>query len=151
MQTMRKEWINEGKPKETIENASLNTAKVSREVPRTPNPDEASVSSETPRQPRTPEAHNANDDDLYSATPRGPNNACQQGSAANDSLFISDGESGDQPSDDDLDLLLAEDSMQHASAKLAIKNLRNVKGDGGNREDGFADEMEAMAGLDDMW
>ncbi len=149
MQTMRKEWINEGKPKETMENASTSTTKGSRGASRTPKVDEASASSNPPERPRTPAVGDP-DDDLYSASPRRPSNGHQQRSAPNDSLFICDEESDHQPPDDDLDLLLAEDSMHNASTRPDAKDLPILNDDGGEK-DNFDDEMEALAGMDDMW
>lgn len=148
MQTMRKEWINEGKPKETMENASISTAKGSRGESRTPKADGASVSSNPPERPRTPAVGDPNDD-LYSASPRRPNNGHQQDSAPSGSLFISDEESDNQPLDDDLDLLLAEESMHNASTRPDAKDLP-ILNDGGGK-DNFEDEMEALAGMDDTW
>lgn len=148
---MRKEWINEGKPKETIENVSISATKDSTEVSKTFRPDEALGLSHPPERPQTPAADSQNDDDLYSATPRRPSIVHQQDPAPNDSLFISEDESGDQPPDDDLDILLAEDSMHDADVRPGAKKLPILNDDGGKRKDNFDDEMEAMAGMDDMW
>ena len=151
MQIMRKEWINEGKLKETIEDISTSTIKISKETSATPKADELSTSKDLATRPRTPTAHDTNDDDLYLATPKRPSNTSRQPSAPGDSLFISDDESGDHPPDDDLDLLLAEDGMKDANMKPAADDDFNDEYKSVVREDTFDDEMEAMAGTDDIW
>ena len=150
MQTMRKEWIDEGKPRETIEDASTSASKNPTEASRTSKPDEAPVPINLPDQPQTPAADGANDDDLYSATPRRSSNLPQKGSAPTDGLFVSDDESGDHSPEDDLDLLLAEDSMHDPGIRTKFKDHHEFKGINGNKEDSFDDEMEAMAAVDDM-
>ena len=150
MKTMRKEWINEGKPKGTLEDISISTMKESMNAPSTSKPDEAPKSKDPTAQLQTPSADATNDDDLYSATPRIPSSARWQ-PAPGDSLFISDDESGDHPPDDDLDLLLAEDSMKDLSARPVASDHHDGRTKSVRREDNFDDEMEAMAGMDDIW
>ena len=54
-----------------------------------------------------------------------------------------------QPPDDELDALLAEDEMKEPTS-TAVTAKQEVQGYTG-REENFDDEMEAMAGMDDMW
>lgn len=151
MQAMRKEWINEGKPKETIEDALISTTNNSTEESRISKSDQAPRPIDRLERPQTPAADVSNDDDLYSATPNRPSNIYRTGSAPDHSLFVSDDESGDHPPDDDLDLLLAEDSMQDPITETKAKDHHDDKGNSNSREDNFNDEMEALADMGDMW
>ena len=151
MQIMRKEWINESKPKNTIEDALISDTKDAAGVSGTSNPNEASLAIDGGRRPHTPTPNLTDDDDLYSATPRKPNDLLQQGPAGNDSLFVSDDESGNHPGDDDLDQLLAEDSIEHRNARPMKESRHNNEGQDETRDDKFDDEMEAMADMDDFW
>ena len=151
VQTMRREWINEGKPKVTIEDTLISTTTNSIKASTTSKPDESSTSRDPAPRPRTPAADDTNDDDLYSATPKRPDHACLQSSAPGDSLFVSDDESSDHPPDDDLDLLLAEDSTKDTSMKPNTADNHNGIKKSLIREDNFDDEIEAMTGMDDMW
>lgn len=154
MQTMRRGWINEGKPHCTTE--------------EDPTPDEArdidpqddthagdrpplSSNAEGPKTPSPPEDF---DDDLYDATPQAAREEERRNgqAGAGQSLFISDDEgAGAQPEEDELDALLAEDNVrdqgdaQHTAPTQASGETHSW------REDNFDDEMEAMAGMDDMW
>ena len=151
MQTMRKEWINEGKPNQTIQDASTNTASNSTEESRASKSDEAPRSINQPQRPQTPAAEVSNDDDLYSATPKRLSNVHRKGSAPDDSLYVSDDEPGDHPPDDDLDLLLAEDSRQDPTTMTTTKDYNDDKSISNSREDSFDDEMEALADMGDIW
>ena len=151
MQTMRKEWINESKPKDTIEDTLTSTAKDTAEVSGTSKTREASLLDNTPRQPHTPMPDDPNDDDLYSATPRRPSDVRQQKGAPSDSLFVSDDGSGEYPGDDDLDQLLAENKIKDLSARPDVGPRHDGKGHDETRDDKYDDEIEAMADMDIMW
>ena len=156
LQTMRREWINEGKPhinhgeergadaqspgesRNTDDNNTVGTTLPSR-----------ATRTETP--PRAEDA----DDDLYSATPQAvlEERRRKRGVAAEQSLFISDDEGGapDPPSEDELDALLAENSLQDLGP--SAMNAERPRPDNKQKlvEDNFDDEEEAMAGMDEMW
>ena len=72
--------------------------------------------------------------------------------AHQESLFLSD-DNDSQPSEDDLDALLAEDMQKEAGAKLvnAKVNHQGLPQSVSQVEQNFDDDLEAMAGLDDMW
>ena len=55
-----------------------------------------------------------------------------------------------QPPDDDLDALLAEDEMKQSASTAVTARQGQAQGHTG-QEPNFDDEMEAMAGMDDMW
>jgi replication fork protection complex subunit Csm3/Swi3 len=84
-------------------------------------------------------------------------NANGQKDPGGDGLFLSDDEAhgNDQPPEDELDALLAEDGMLqtstagHVAADSSKPSTHGVEM--AVREDDFADEEEAMAGMDDMW
>ena len=65
-----------------------------------------------------------------------------------ESLFISDDEGEDQPAEDDLDALLAEDAhdVTKNADREATASLKEFV-----VADDFNDEMEVMAGMEDMW
>ena len=120
MQTMRREWIRDGKPESKADNA--------------PHPANAHSTANVSQA-----SSNTVDRDLSSA-PIGARVSGQPlgNGAAEESLFVSDHEADDQPPDDDLDALLAED----ARARTAITTPMPI-----SRRDEFEDEMEAMVGI----
>lgn len=158
MQSMRMEWINEGKPRSSVHEDSLfdQPGLPPREIgeggktdPRIAKLFENTVTE----RPKTPGADvDADIDDLYDATPR----PAQRTSAevdSQDSLFgrgpslfgpaktVDDG-----PPEDDLDALLAEEEMMQAeTAKVQPAATINKV------TDNFDDEMEAMAEMDNLW
>lgn len=152
MQTMRREWINEGKPQESFEeNRQLDThAPGSR--PKSPAPQERSSAAVTSQErPTTPVIGIPNDNDLYSATPRKTPDGIDppRNSDRNEDLFLSGDENNKQPSEDDLDALLAEDEQMRS--KKVVQGDVNVNQDRTGVDDNFDDEMEAMAEMDDLW
>lgn len=152
---MRREWINEGKPhnRDAEPDANFQLPAVNATAD-----DTARVTSAQPERterPVTPLRNENIDDDLYDATPRAvlDERRRKRDAAAAGSLFISDdeGAGGDPPSEDELDALLAEDVLMDLGPSAG--NAQQAKSDAKNQDGGenFDDEMEAMAGMDDMW
>ena len=155
LQTMRKEWINEGKPRDLAEDWGTGGQK-----PNGQHPNPASGLSKSPiarpsEGPRTPAATNsvdADDDEIYDATPKKLRETltANRNQNSEESLFLSEEEEVSyQPPDDELDALLAEDEMKEC-ASTAVTAKQEAQEHTG-REANFDDEMEAMAEMDDMW
>ena len=135
MQTMRKTWVNEAKPKDIYEETDLMDAskahlRLSKNASdQAPNATSAPMLSGEGDNSRGPEAVETAD------SFEGHNNV-------EESLFVSDDEGGSGPSNmegpmDDLDALLAEEAPQNPPAGSSANN-------------DFDDEMEAMADFD-VW
>lgn len=152
MQTMRREWINQGKPRLNAEESETE-APVAEDVRDGPAHQLQEIGERDGR-PRTPALQDP-DTDLYSATPREAREQSrtqQKKGAAGESLFLSDDEAGAQPSGDELDALLAENDLNTNAARPPTSTLdSHQRKDDPRREDDFDDEMEAMAGMEDMW
>ena len=171
MQVMRREWIDEGKPRssstqdtgdtQTISTRKIPSPKAQDDADRTGREARAARSSDEgaaqPQQsPRTPPASNLeidDDDDLYNATPGAVRMTVppqKESNSSNDSLFITD-DTGAQPEEDELDRLLAEDAAN--GDHHVYDNAGGVPGRTSHVivEEDFQDDMEAMAGMDDMW
>lgn len=155
LQTMRKEWINEGKPRDPAEDWETGGQK-----PNGQHPSPASVLGKSPitrpsERPRTPAATNAVDadyDDIYDATPKKPRETltANRNQNSEENHFLSEEEEvNHQPPDDELDALLGEDEIKEF-ASTAVAAKQEAQGHNG-REANFDDEMEAMAGMDNMW
>jgi len=160
MQSMRMEWINEGKPKSSVHEDSLfDEPEV---APRENGEREQTASRIAPifekaitERPKTPEAGaDAEMDDIYDATPR----AARQKPAGRDvrdsiigrgaSIFgpaktstVNDG----APDDDDLDALLAEEEMMQAQTTKVKPVNKPVA-----QEDDFDDDLDALLAEEDM-
>jgi replication fork protection complex subunit Csm3/Swi3 len=123
MQMMRKEWIDEGKP---------------RRVPEQDNDEADDIVIDRPSA-----EHNARMDGVEQGeeTPRAESNNVEQAQdgAASRSTGL-------DPDEDELDALLAESAQLEISAPKTLP-VRTT----GVDEDPFADEMEAMADMEDMW
>ena len=149
LQIMRKEWINEGKPKDRFDDVEL--------VPKTSEPYQPLSSSnqrhDSGNNPagrsQTSIVENWTDYDLC-----GPQKQSREASRRTsqdppaDSLFIPNDEGNDAPPEDDLDALLAEDGIKAMGRKDVPQRQDHSDGQTDNN---FEDELEAMAGLDDMW
>ena len=138
---MRREWINQGKPKDEPESAKHFSVEQGTKAPdpRFTN----TVRVETPKL-------GSDKDSLYGAI--GQQALVEESRkriiSSTESLFVSDDEGpGDQPPEDDLDALLAKD--QTISPTSIPSSLQNA--DTPRKEENFDDEMEAMAGIDDPW
>lgn len=156
LQTMRREWINEGKPhinRNEERDADAQSPGANRNTEDN-DTGETTLPSRTARTETPPRVEDA-DDDLYSATPQAvlEERRRKRGAAAEESLFISDDEGGaaDPPSEDDLDALLAENSLQDLGPSAMNAERPRAENKQKRVEDNFDDEEEAMAGMDDMW
>jgi replication fork protection complex subunit Csm3/Swi3 len=125
MQMMRKEWIDAGKPRRTTEREDEEADEVV--------PDHAPT------------------EDRMEGLERDGSTRQQEPGAERDSL----GQTREQrtshtadadPDEDELDALIAESEQLDNSASKALPTRTNA-----TEEDPFADEMEAMADMDDMW
>ncbi|KAK4695410.1 replication fork protection complex subunit TIPIN/Csm3/Swi3, partial [Lecanoromycetidae sp. Uapishka_2] len=154
MQTMRKEWIRESKPLEPLDELENTTEKTND---RTKSSKAAQIQPpivaplESARIPIHTNALN-NKDDFYeaSASLAEKGDEAKRTDTSNDSLFVSEDEKvvSDQPPDDDLDALLAEDDTRRAEGSALSPRQAHINS---RTEDNFDDDLEAMAGLDDMW
>ncbi|KAL8790552.1 MAG: hypothetical protein Q9195_006296 [Heterodermia aff. obscurata] len=156
LQTMRREWINEGKPHinrhedrdEDAQSPGANRITDENDI------GESTLPSRTARTETPPPVEDA-DDDLYSATPQAilEERRRKRSAAAEESLFISGDEGGaaDPPSEDELDALLAENSLQDLGPSAVNAERPRPENKQKLVEDNFDDEEEAMAGMDDMW
>ena len=155
LQTMRKEWINEGKPRDPEDDWHTSGQKTNAQH-STPvsGLDKSHIirPSEGPKTPAATNAVNADDDAIYDATPKKVRETltANRNQNSEENLFLSEDEEVHyQPPDDELDALLAEGEMKE-SASTAVTAKEGVQEYTG-REANFDDEMEAMAGMDDMW
>ena len=156
MQTMRKEWINEGRPRDPAEVWGTDEAK--------PNGQHPGPASGVRKSPETrpnegrktlaaTDVLDTDDVDIYDATPKKDREtlSTNRNQKSDESLFLSeDEEVNTQPPDDDLDALLAEDEMRDSASTAATAKQGQAQENRGQEPD-FDDEMEAMTGLDDMW
>lgn len=151
MQIMRREWINEGKPQYTSEDGLKKKEEMVTQEPKSPKPQESL--SDNQQRSTTPFTNDVDDHDLYSATPRNPTYRTDLVSknSLKESLFLSENEAANQPSEDDLDALLAEDNQNLISGDLDNGSHPSPQGRNRRLEVDFEDEMEAMADMDDMW
>ena len=156
LQVMRREWINEGKPTEQQESdqdgrkypSKENGAEMPTNTPSTTT-DGLGIPSLAPAQ------SNGNEDGFVNFASLGDDRPEPvEGVFVNDDLFISD-IGDDEPPEDDLDALLAEDSRQKGrgeSVKRSRDNGRStLESSQTDRRESFDDEMDAMLGLNDMW
>ena len=149
MQTMRREWINEGKPRERLESTDSgpNLQAAGQTIPK-PREDKVSNSNSNGSRHKHSAIDGQEDDyDDFDTGKLDKNESRKRMSSSTDSLFVSDGEDvDDEPPEDDLDALLAEDSMHpQYDARAPLQDQ------GVGRENAFDDEMEAMADMDDLW
>jgi len=150
MQVMRREWINEGKPSEKFGDDASFSAMGSDQSQQTTEEITATGLPNHPAREEQTRLDNNEDEGLYSATPlsmaegvkKSPNDT-----KASDSLFISD-DDGEQPPEDDLDALLAEDEALRTGKSIS-------SGEGPSAEigleDNYEDELEVLADMDGMW
>lgn len=147
MQTMRKEWINESKARDTSGNEQNDLPISERGTKpsdggRSP---QNTVTSAHKEQPPFPE-HDWDREDLYSAAPQenGAAETSQRHATTTETLFVSDNEE-----EDDLDALMAEDEAKKASKSGVSKGA--IIDNGSRIDENFDDEIEAMADFNDMW
>lgn len=151
MQAMRREWINEGKLRDKSEEGLRQTEERATQEQNSPKPQESL--SIIQQRSTTPLANEVDDDDLYSATPRNPNQRTDLAlkDSFKESLFLSDNEAASQPSEDGLDVLLAEDNQNLISRDVDNGSHQALEGRNQRLEADFEAEMEAMADMDDPW
>jgi replication fork protection complex subunit Csm3/Swi3 len=150
MQTMRREWINEAKSKDYLANGSPSkTQALAVDEIGSDAPDNLSSLVRA----QTPTANDEDEDQLYSATPRKAfdQQKTEHGMDMDESLFVSDDANEPPQSEDELDALLAEvdarGRTKHPDNPVEQDPQTKLK----EMEPSFDDEMEAMAGMDDMW
>ena len=156
LQTMRREWIDEGKPRinhNQEREADTQSPGANRDTDDN-NTGATTLPSRTTRTETPPRVEDA-DDDLYSATPQAvlEERRRKRGGAVEESLFLSDDEGGapEPPSEDELDALLAENSLQDLGPSAMNAERPRLDNKQKRMEENFDDEEEAMAGMDDMW
>ena len=146
---MRKEWINEGKPTERSRSADRSPDGQQKRRPHS----QPSSGEPTAAKPATTAESPAFAEDAIQESPAATKSNGTQGSSRNDgrpveNLFISDDEDeGNQPPEDDLDALLAEEQR----TPMTSSSRMPPGTDTWRREDNFDDDMEAMADMDDLW
>lgn len=143
MQTMRREWINEGKPISTSEKLPL------REPSHLESHREAQTSASatkiTHSESQLPEEFLDTTNEGLIPSPETRRDGMKGiNTATDDSLFVSDGNDDVQPSEDELDALLAEESEQQSYRKPGAPETIPVAADRS-----FDDEMDAMRDVED--
>ena len=124
MQVDRKAWIDEGKPRHTMEKNEDDL--------------DANVPDEVPVQ---------NQQQNMEGQESGANVAgVQPGSEAPGHSDSHSHPAAEEPDEDELDALLADSAQSEDSVSKALPSRP-----GPVQDDPFADEMEAMEGLEDMW
>ena len=133
MQVMRKEWINEGKVRTRLGDRN-------EESHSPPRPASTGVQGST----APPTDGKANE----------TREASRKDANGEESLFVSDNGAEDQdvqPPEDELDALLAEDAGRNIFDDEMVKQTAPPEKPPAETGDEFADEMEAMEGLDYEW
>ena len=160
LQKMRREWIDEGKPRNIFDDDTVEDTTRSN-VPRVEaKPDTSPTNMDRSAREEPDKTVDLDLGDLYSATPEPPSRndkSSKNDHVQKDALFLTDDEHDQHPQDDDiddLDALLAEDDLRESHSENAIQGreqFHNKYDLSKGKEDNFDDEMEAMAGMDDMW
>lgn len=122
MQVMRKEWIKEGKPRDKSDDIPLRSGTTA-----------AGNEVEIVAQP------GQDDEQQRTAVPTKKANDMDD-----ENLFVTDDEARDKevdPFEDDLDALLAEEQTITKPTTVSIQKP----------SDDYADDIEAMEGMEDMW
>ena len=160
MQVMRKEWINEGKAKDTrLEDGEK--ARPSASVPERLK--QRAPGSSSDHQGQSSEVCGSKEQSPTPAARSGGSKGKQTGfeTSADDSLFLSDDEdiaktatgngtkdkAKDDLVEDDLDALLAEEDARDDPTEL----VRQQASLSAPKQDDFNDEEEAMADMDGFW
>lgn len=123
MQVDRRAWIDEGKPKQTVDQDQDDMDVVGLDEPAAQEHADGTEALE--------EDENATRVQTASETP--VSNAPARNTA-------------EEPDDDELDALLAESEIPVQAAPKALPSQGELAAD-----DPFADEMEALEGMEDMW
>jgi replication fork protection complex subunit Csm3/Swi3 len=127
MQIMRKEWIDAGKPRRTTEREDEEVDEVVL--------DQAPADDTTRMEGLEQDGHTRQQEPSGNRDGRGQNQAPRTFNTADA-----------DPDEDELDALIAESEQLDNSAMKAQPTRTNA-----TEEDPFADEMEAMADMEDMW
>ena len=166
LQTMRMEWINEGRPKSSVREDSIFDEQSL--PPKEGDEREKAAPAIAPIFEKTvtgrestpgPEGHTEMViDELYDATPRAPRRD-QNPADSQDSLFggrnnepgLGNSMGGNEdPHEDDLDALLAEEDMMREAPNMGLVSTAN-KQPTSHDDDAFEDDMEAMAEMNGLW
>ncbi|KAK5002982.1 hypothetical protein LTR28_010732, partial [Elasticomyces elasticus] len=138
--TMRREWINEGKPKLSVDVDENGSAPVDDST----NSETVVAQGEEPQDrgmTPTAQAETLTSEPIHQDTTNGEPSICVAGMA-------------EAPEEDELDALLAEDASVDPEAGTSIFGTGDTRPERRPAPlgvDEFEDEMEAMDGLDDMW
>ncbi|KAL8897910.1 MAG: hypothetical protein Q9207_006964 [Kuettlingeria erythrocarpa] len=152
IQAMRREWINEGKFRESfgdkdVPQADQKATKASEVESTAPATHQAHALVESRSRPSS----SLTDEDLYGATPPprrdNSNQDLTTGATGINEVFIDDGDSAIP--EDDLDALLAEPAPDNQKTYSAESSRQGTTLADRNGE--FDAEMEVMAEMDDMW
>ncbi|MCJ1477211.1 chromosome segregation in meiosis- protein [Lambiella insularis] len=137
LQTMRREWIREGRPVERNDEDAVQPAEPAREtVDVEPGSSGTLLGNRNAAEGAGDSGSSGEDSTIMESV---------KGKIGNeDSLFVSADEADEQPEEDELDALLAEDAFGGAPTAAPL-----VPAPG--RRDEFEDEMEAMAEMEGMW
>jgi replication fork protection complex subunit Csm3/Swi3 len=157
MHMMRMGWINEGKPKDPVQEESIFDEPMlpPREVSDRNNapPRIAPIFEKTQiERPKTPDINGDSDEDLYDATPRIPRTQVNEPAIPTEggSLFGPRKTTVPEEPEDDLDALLAEQEMEEMNAGKRPGATSQDHSMAAPEPD-FDDEMEAMAEMGDMY
>ena len=146
MQTMRREWINEGKNRMQTDGEPDGEPATQGQAQTTTSP--TSDSAAPPSNPAAPSNIDASETEKATAV------RTNRAAGKEEALFVSDDEpdnlsdkEDNGPSDDELDQLLAEDEATRQPGNVNSRKKDNVdeRPVSHNQEDEFAAEMEVMA------
>ena len=126
MQTMRREWINEGKSRESMDNLGESVEKQAGEQTSSKLGQNQTWDIKSRERPQTPVAVAEDDDNLYAATPK---------AARDDGTTRRNGDTED---------LFLEDST------MAVPILGSKPGSE-TKEENFDDDEDALLALNDAW
>lgn len=130
MQTMRREFINEGKPQESLDSLGQGAEKSAGEQTSSKDRQDQPPVTKSSERPRTPVAVVEHEDDLYTATPKFDRDDGTMGRNRDvESLFVN-----------------AEDDLEESSTKTVP--LLGQKIGSPRREENFDDDEEALL---DVW
>jgi replication fork protection complex subunit Csm3/Swi3 len=167
LQTMRMEWINEGRPKSLVHEDSIfdnpsvplrGDVQQEKEAPRATAPIFERAATGRPNTPVREGNAEMAIDDLYDATPRATRQA-QRSTNSHDALsagrikgsgYGSARSANEEPHEDELDALLAEEEIMRTEA-LTAGVVPTASKQAAPPDYPFEDDMEAMADLDGLW
>ncbi|KAL8662781.1 MAG: hypothetical protein Q9202_004382 [Teloschistes flavicans] len=154
IQVMRREWIDEGKPREAY--LDMETSREAQNLERGGRiPREKGNGADQPPTNLGKDApfagSDSNYEDLYSVSPRQKRDKAtqQQPVEPAETLFLPIANDDEHPPEDDLDALLAEDDIQIEKQLIISNDHSEEKTNESSPRDTFEDEMEAMAEMDD--